>query len=271
MRLCGYQPQYFPRLHYLNRVVDSDIFEVSDYVQFVKKHAYPLPDGTTKRGKSYQAHTIIKQVQGELFLAVPSHERLLPINKTVIDYSQNWAKDHLKSIEVGYRKSQNFSRFFPEIEVILTKRYDNISDLTLTTVIWGLARLITQEPLPKDALTKEGISELLKKDHPFRLKTIFLASESSVPPPEKNHTNDWCIALCKYAGADEYIYGGTSHSAYMDEDAFHKAGIKTILQDWKCQPYTQQFPKTGFLQNLSIIDLIMNEDLAKRQSIISGK
>lgn len=258
MRLCGYQPQYFPRLHYMNRVLNSDVFEISDYVQFVKKHAYELPDGTKKRGKSYQAHTIIKQVQGELFLAVPTQGELLPINKTPIDYSKSWAKDHLKSIEIGYKKALNFDKLFPEIEAILTKQYDSIGELTIATTMWGITRLLTHEPLPNDSFTIQNVESLLKRNNPYRLKHIFLASESSVPPPEKGKTNEWCIALCKYAKADEYYYGGTSHNAYMDLDEFHNAGIKTILQDWHLKEYQQQYKGAGFLANLSVIDLVMN-------------
>lgn len=215
-RLCGYQPQYFPRLHYMNRILDSDVFEISDYVQFVKKHAYVLPDGTTKRGKSFQAHAVIKQAQGPLFLAVPTQGELLPINKTSIDYSRDWAKDHIKSIEVGYRKSPNFDMFFPEIESILSKRFDSIADLSLATTMWGITRFITHDPLPKDAFTIREVEKLLQTDHPYRLKNIFLASESPVAPPVKGKTNEWCIELCRYANANEYIYGGTSHNAYMD-------------------------------------------------------
>lgn len=258
MRLCGYQPQYFPRLHYMNRVLNSEVFEISDYVQFVKKHAYTLPDGSTKRGKSYQAHTIIKQVQGELFLAVPTQGELLPINKTSIDYSRDWVGDHLKSIEIGYRKSPNFEFFFPELEALLTAKYDSVADLTIKTALWGVARLISYELLPFETFTVKNMNALIQKNNPYRLKNIFLASESTVATPEKGKTNEWCIALCKYADANEYIYGGASHNAYMDLEKFHNAGIKTVLQDWQMRPYPQQYMKAGFLPNLSVIDLVMN-------------
>lgn len=270
MRLCGYQPQYFPRLHYMNRVLQSEVFEISDYVQFVKKHAYILPDGSTKRGKSYQAHAIIKQVQGEQFLAVPTQGELLPINKTTIDYSRDWARDHLKSIEIAYSKAPNFEEFFPELESILKAKYDSIGALTLTTTLWGVARLMSYESLPLETFTVEKMNEFIKKNNPYRLQTIFLASESSVPPPEKGKTNEWCIALCKYAGADEYIFGGTSHSAYMDLEKFHNAGIKTVLQDWQIKEYRQQYMKAGFLPNLSVIDLVMNVPHNEAAAIINN-
>lgn len=270
-RLCGYQPQYFPRLHYMNRILESDVFEISDYVQFVKKHAYELPDGTRKRGKSFQAHTVIKHAQGPLFLAVPTQGELLPINKTAIDYSRDWVRDHLKSIEVGYSKAPNFERFYPEIEQLLKKQYASIGDLSIATTMWEIARFVTHEPLAADTFTIQGVQQLLQKEHPYRLEKIFLASDSTVPQPTKGKTNEWCIELCNYAGASEYMYGGTSHNAYMDLEMFKKAGITTVLQQWHCHEYPQQYYKAGFIPNLSAIDLVMNLPLTQITKIIKGQ
>src|SRR3989344_661417 len=123
MRLSGYQPQYFPRLHYFNRALNSDVFEISNYVQFVKKHAFVLADGTSKRGESFQADCPIKIDSGILNLTIPIHNKLLPINKTEIDYSLNWPYKHLQSLKTAFNKSVNFSQFFPELEQIIEEKY----------------------------------------------------------------------------------------------------------------------------------------------------
>jgi hypothetical protein len=270
MRLAGYQPQYFPRLHYFNRILTSDVFEVSDYVQFVAKHAFPQSDGSLKRGKSYQAHTPIKLDQGMFLLAIPVHDALLPINKTEIVYSRDFPAKHLKSIEVGYRKSENFSKFFPEIEQLLTQKYDNLADLTIRSTLWGIIRFVSDDKLSPDDISVQSTNKILiKKSNPFKLKKVFLASESPVAPPARGEANDWIIKLCKYANAIEYYYGGTSHAAYMDNEKLIKNGITPVLQDWKCAEYRQQYAKAGFIPNLSCLDLIMNEDLATRIKIIS--
>lgn len=269
-RLSGYQPQYFPRLHYFNRILTSDVFEISDYVQFVAKHAFPQEDGSFIRGKSYQAHTPIKLSGGEFLLTIPVHDKLLPINKTEIDYSNDWPEKHLKSIEVGYTKALNFKKFYPEIEQVLKIKYENLAEFTLKGILWGIVRLITDDELSVREITVNSVNDLLEnKSSPWRLKKIFLASESSIKPPEKNEANDWIINLCKYAGATEYYYGGTSHAAYMDNSKLTEEGITPVLQNWKCTEYTQQYMKLGFIPNLSIIDLVMNEDLKTRQSRIS--
>jgi hypothetical protein len=272
IRLSGYQPQYFPRLHYFNRILDSDVFEISDYVQFVKKHDFPTPDGGRQRDKSFQSHTLIKLNQGGHFLTVPADDgSLLPINNTPIDYHTNWPHKHLESIRTGYSKSVNFKRFFAELEEILQIKYQSLGDLNILTVLWGITRLITDQEIKPSQLSIQIMNELLESHHhPFRLKRVFLASDSPISAPVKGQASDWIIKLCNYAKATEYFHGGTSGTSYMDEQKFKKAGIKTIIQDWTCNPYKQQYMQVGFNRNLSIIDLIFNEPLENRQSIILG-
>lgn len=271
MRLSGYQPQYFPRLHYLHRALDSDIFEISDYLQFVRKHAYPLPDGSTKRGKSFQAHSPIKLSQGLFHLSVPTHDELAPINQTQIASSEDWARKHLMSIQTGYSRAPYFRNMYSELEAILKKKYQSLSDLSIKTILWGLHHLVSDEPADVEDLSVESVNDLLSKPHPFRLKKVLLASTTPLPPPAKGGANDWIIAFCHHVGADEYYYGGISHAAYMDPEKFAATGIRTTVQDWRCPPYRQQYMDHGFLPNLSVIDLVMHEDLPSRQRVIQGE
>src|SRR6185436_18076548 len=105
-RLVGYQPQYFPRLHYFARFLNCDLYTISDNLQYVRKHVYPKGDGTTYRGPSYQAHTAIKNPQGALLLDIPvkhlgKDEHQL-MTEAQIDYSSPWREVHLKNIEHNY-------------------------------------------------------------------------------------------------------------------------------------------------------------------------
>jgi hypothetical protein len=269
MRVAGYQPQYFPRLHYFARILNVDTFKISDYLQFVQSHNYPQPDGTQIRGKSYQAHAPVKSQEGIFYLTLPIHNKIKPITQTAIDYTHRWADKHIKSIQINYAKAPNFAKFFPEIEKILNKKYDNLADLNIKTVLWGIVRLLTDKPLDIEKLNIETVNNLLQKENPFRLRKVVTMSKTPVPPPVKGGANDWIIKCLRYLGADELYYGGTAHTAYMDLEKFKKAGIKTVVQEWKCAPYSQRF-NSSFLPNLSIIDLVMNENLKKRQGVILG-
>lgn len=260
MRLAGYQPQYFPRLHYFARILDSDIFEISDYVQFVKKHAYPGDSGSEHRGKSYQAHTIIKEHRGARHLAVPTKSKgLLPINRTEIEYAIPWFEKHLKSIVHAYAASPFLKNVHRDLTAILKARYENIAALNITTIFWALARILGDRSSNPLALTASNINSLLSTSHPFRLRKVVVLSETDIPPAGNGRdANDWIIEICKRYYITEYYYGGTSAVAYMDFQKFKEAGINLVPQNWTCAPYHQQHKKVGFLPNLSIIDLLAN-------------
>lgn len=269
MRLVGYQPQYFPRLHYFARVLDSDIFTISDYLQYVRHHAYEHGDAK-ERGPSYQAHTPLKTGNGILLLDVPvrrgGEEGKQLLTEAQIDYSTPWHEKHLQNIEHHYKKTSEFSRVFPSLREFLQQRHATLADLTIGSIAWGLSQLFEIEP------SLESVNAQLP--HPeYRLKRIVRMSESSIPMPDKESgrdANDWIIETCKELGASEYHFGGTSASAYMDFSRFERAGIALRQQDWKCARYSQQFPKQGFLPNLSIIDLMMNVPAHEARKILSS-
>lgn len=269
-RYTGIQPQYFPRLHYFARILNADIFVIRDDAQFVRKHKYP----TGKTGKSYQAHTLIKQAQGAQFLTVPTlHQGLMPIAKTKILSSNSWAKNHLKTLQHAYIKSPNFHDFYPEIEEILNLNHLYLSQLNILTILWGILHLLGTVKVTKDMLTIEFVENKLKDNNIFRLKNIKKASDASLFNVKKNLTaNEKIVNLCKSVNANEDYCGGTGALAYMDKKIFNDNGIKVTIQDWKCKEYPQLFYKQqGFIPNLSIIDLLMNVPLSNAIEIIMGQ
>jgi len=266
MRLSGYQPQYFPRLHYLNRLLNSDIFEISDYIQFVKKHAFLLPGGIQKRGKSFQAHSPVKLASGLHFLVIPLPDDLLPINKIKIKKDINWVNKHLGTLETAYSKTPNFRKIFPAISSLLSDNYSDLAALNTATLLLTVKFFITEKHA--NEITVDYINHLLAKQNIFRLKKIVIASQTSVAPPGRGKANEWIVSLCRYLNADEYYYGGSSDAAYMDPAFFKKNNIATLIQNWKCPLYRQQYPEVGFIENLSALDLIMNEPLSTRQKLI---
>lgn len=269
MRYSGIQPQYFPRLHYFARILNTDVFVIRDDCQFVRKHKYP--DGKT--GKSYQAHTPIKFTSGIYYLSLPvSHEGLKPISETKISYNNDWIENQLKTIQTFYSKSPNFSSIFPEIKEILTMRHQTLAELNISTIFLGILRLLGRKRVSSNKLSIESVVKELKKQNKFRLKGIRKASLSKAFSGRKNLTaNEKILTLIKEIGADEDYCGGTGVTAYMNQDLFQKHGIKVTVQDWKCKKYPQLFVKQQkFIPNLSIIDLLMNTDHSQAVKIIKG-
>lgn len=261
VRLSSYQPQYFPRLHYFARLLDSDIFTVSDYLQYVRKHAYRAPDGSNHRVFSYQAHTPIKGADGPLLLDIPvkkgGTEGKQPLNEAEIDYSSNWQQKHLNSIHNFYHRAPQYQEMFPSLSLVISQRYSSLAECSIETVLWGLGKLF-EIPCtrPKGPLLRQ-VNEALPHDG-FRLKKIVRMSETGIPPADKEErdANDWLIETCRAFKADEYYFGGTAGAAYMQFEKFTDAGITLTEQSWKCAEY----PQLGgdFIPNLSIIDLLMN-------------
>lgn len=268
IRYTGIQPQYFPRLHYIARIIQTDIFVLRDDAQFVRKHKYP--DGKTD--KSYQAHTPIKQASGRFLLGVPTqHDGFIPLHKTKISYSLPWVQDHIKAFQISYGKAQNYTLLQGNIESLLSTRYESLSSLNTATLIWSLLYLLEDLPLTKDKLTLGYINKILPKQKHFRLKAIREASKSNALQNTMLTTNEKIVELIKEYGANEDYCGGTGVSAYIDHDIFKKNGITIAIQDWKCSPYPQQFyKKIGFIANLSILDLLFNMPLAKARTVVTA-
>ena len=268
MRYSGIQPQYFPRLHYFARILAADIFVLRDDAQFVRKHKYP--DGRVD--KSYQAHTLIKHATGVHFLTVPTkHDGFVSLTETRVSYDNEWIMNHLKSIRVAYGRAKNFARLRSEIEKLLQNQYERLANLNLATIGWGILHLLGEKRVDVEKISINYIEEKLAQTKKFRLRKIRRASESRAIKGGKNLTaNEKIIALIKEMGANEDYCGGTGALVYMDEGLFAKNGIKITVQNWKCSEYQQQFTKlVGFIQNLSIIDLLMNVDESEAAEIIA--
>lgn len=268
-RQSGIQPQYFPRLHYFARAVNSDIFVISDDVQFVKNHKYP--DG--KRGKSYQAHTPIKQSYGIQYFLVPTkHSGLNSINKTFVSYDHKWIPQQLNSLRAGYNKAKKFSTLFEQVQSILKSQPSTLADLNTKTFLWGLLNLLGEEDITLEKLTLEYTNKKLQEQNIFRLKKAVLGSSlDCIKMGMDLRATERLIAIFKELEVNEDYCGGTAVDAYVDRDLYTKNNVKITVQDWKCRKYPQLFEKQqGFMPNLSIIDLLMNVPASEAAKIISG-
>jgi hypothetical protein len=271
MRVTIYQPQYFPRLHYFNRILDADIFVILASAQYTKGLVHITQAGK-ERHSSYQSDTPIKTAQGIYSLTVPiKHNGYLPINHTEIDNLQPWKQKHLLTLTTNYKKAAQFNEIFPSIEYILKQQYTFLADLTIASILWGLYVLLDPYPT-NETVSLEEINILLQKNTSFRLKKIIIDTEIGVKRPEGSQKGtEWTTAICQALHATEYFHGGTAQASYMDEVYYANHGITLIEQKWQCPPYDQLFHKEGFFANLSIIDLLMNVLPDTARTILRGK
>lgn len=268
MRVAIYQPRYFPQLHYFNRLVSVDTFVLLDSAQYTK--ALTHKNGMVHmREKSYQSDTPIRLAQGPMLLTVPvMHNGYLPLNQTRIDYHQKWGLKHLSYLKAGYQKAQNFSRLYPKVKELLMHEYSTLAALNIASILWALGYLLGVE-LSFATCTPSVINALLKKQS-LRLKHVIVSTDISSIRPEGFHKGtEWTAAICRELGASEYLHGKTAMENYMNTAYYHAQGIQTVIQDWFCGYYAQQFPKTTpFTPNLSILDLLMNTTREQARRII---
>jgi WbqC-like protein len=270
MRVTVYQPQYFPRLHYVNRVLDADVFIALDGAQFTRKLKHHGPDGATTH-RSFQAHSPIRLADGTHLLTVPVRHSgaRATIGQTRVDYDDPWPARHLRSLQSGYSNAPYHAALEAGLEHLLTQRYDSLADLNLTTLVWGINHVL-QLGLRGNHLTLAELNQALAAQRRVRLRQIVLASQLQTQRPEgRQQGNSWIAGMCHELEATEYLCGGTAEGNYLDKEFFTQQGITPVIQSWYCQPYPQQFATDhGFTPNLSILDLVLNVDASATFAIV---
>jgi hypothetical protein len=209
----------------------SDLLVIGDHVQY--------------RNKGFQNRNKIKTVKGSQWLTVPIvHDWGQPINKVrILNTEQNgvmWDDLHLRTLQVNYGKAPYYDKYIGIIEKIYKKRIELLADFNLE--------------LLKTTFEILGIDVPIKKTSSMILK---------------NSKTELIIEICKLVGADAYL-SGIGGAQYMEVELFRKNGMNLYYNNYEHPIYNQQFMKLGFLQNMSIIDLIFNEGPQSADIIKSG-
>jgi len=276
VRIAVYQPQYLPRLHYVNRALDADVFVVLDSAQFTRKLKHHAPadsaasDGDTVH-PSYQAHTPIRLADGSHLLTVPVRHggRRTSIARAHVADGEQWVATHLRSLHSGYANAPQYPARAPELAELLEAEHASLAELNLRTLLWALSTLL-QLDVPVADLTLDAVNARLASQEHVRLRRVALASGMAAERPAGHQQgNAWIAALCGELGGTEYLCGGTAAGNYMDKEFFVSRGIEPVLQSWHCAAYPQQFPdRHPFQPNLSIVDLLLNVDAAAARPIV---
>lgn len=119
------QPRLFPGLHYLHRLLVSDIFVVLDTVQFTPRHE--------------ENRTRLKAPDGARWLTIPMRKRSREqlITDTRIDQTQHWQRKAIHTLESLYGGAPRYPEHREEIEAILEAPHETLVDVT--TASWGPA------------------------------------------------------------------------------------------------------------------------------------
>lgn len=210
-----HQPNYIPWLGYFYKIHKSDIFVFLDDVQYIRR-------GFINRNR-------IKTHQGVSWLTVPVESKgkyESNINEMKIKGDLNWKENHLRSIEMNYKRSDYFNDFFNIFKACLIKDHEKLSEMNIDII--------------------KAICKLLN------IKTeIILSSELNI----KETGTERLINICKLVGADKYLSGGGG-AKYQDEKMFKDNSIQLMYSDFHEKQYKQLWG--DFTGSLSVIDYIFN-------------
>lgn len=149
------------------------------------------------------------------------------LNEVKIDYSKKWVSKHKSSIEYNYEKAPYFEEYWKDIELILDKSWEKLIDLNMELISYFITKL------------------------EINTKTVF-SSELNI-----NKTgSEKLLEICKDLQVDTYLSGEFGRN-YLDINLFQQENIKVIFEKFEHPTYDQTFD--GFVQNMSIIDLLFNE------------
>ena len=216
MILTAHQPVYLPWLGLFHKIATADLFCFFDIVQYQRK--------------DYNNRNKIKTSNGELWLSVPVESKG-HLNKNVSDIliiQDNWAKKHLKSIELNYKKAPFFQDYFPELQsILINESKKSLGCLNLRLLEYFMDCLSIKTPIVK-------------------------ASDYSFNGIGSDLVLDMCVKL----NADNYIFGEQGKN-YADINAFKEKKVIVEFQNY-IHPVYRQVGK-NFLPYMSIIDLLFNQ------------
>lgn len=228
MNVSIFQPTYLPWLGIFKAIEWADKFVFLDDVQF--------------ENHSWQSRNRIKSSNGDLTLTVPVIRKFPQDIKDVkINYSQNWVKKHLKSIETNYKKSSYFESYFQEIDTILNNKHEKLLDLNLAII--------------------KNVCKFLKIETEFHL-----SSEFGVRELRKNKK---LVSILDSLIADNFLYAvGASEYMKSELNLYQDKRIALTPLSFEHPVYDQLYGE--FISHLSILDIIFNCGREKTISMIKN-
>lgn len=220
MLVAIHQPHYLPWLGYLSRMACADLFVLLDHVQFERRN--------------YQNRNRVR-VNGEAqWLTVPVEqgsrdERILDKRIDIsLEGPRAWSRVHLLTLRHAYRQARYLAAHFAELERLYEARYARLIDLDL------------------------ALLEFLRAG--FAIGTPLVRSSALAPQGAKG---DLILDICRRVGASALLVGLGGSRAYLDRQAFARAGIALVFQEFS-HPVYRQCGAASFAPGLSAIDCLLN-------------
>lgn len=176
--------------------------------------------------RGVQNRNRIRNDQKAFWLTVPvSGERTDRIRDIRVA-EDKWQRKHWASIQRAYANAPYWSEFKEPLEALYRNRYSYLDDVN-----WAFLHFLT------DVLSIET--------------PVIRLSELAV----EGQKSDLILNTCKARSASIYL-SGQGAKDYLDEPAFHRAGID--IQYMASEPPVYRQIHGNFIEGLSVIDMLLN-------------
>ena len=184
----------------------------------------------------------LKSPQGAAWLTLPvRHSFGQKLSETCIS-DVNAPEKHAHTIAMNYARTPGGRIWKDEIhELLLSQRSGSLAEIAIATTEW--------------MLTKLGVSTR-------RIR----ASQLSLPQAERSQM---VAGICSCVGAKTYL-SGSGAIDYMKQSDFASVQCEVWVQEWTPLRYEQAHKKTDFIDDLSTLDLLLNQPDTARQLIESA-
>lgn len=125
---------YFPPISYLTAILLADKVTIEKHENYIKK--------------TYRNRCSIYGANGVINLSVPVEEaarKKILIKDVKIDYSANWQKQHLKSIESAYNSSPFYEYLIDDFAFVFNQNHKYLFDLN-NSILDAIYRLLEISP-----------------------------------------------------------------------------------------------------------------------------
>ena len=217
-----HQPNFFPWLGYFDKIVRADVFIVLDDVQFART------------GSGTWSNRVRVLVNGEpTWMTMPirrdhDHDGLQRYDLVQIDDTQPWREKCVRTLQTHYRRAAHFNEG--------------------SELIASLVRHATQSLVDYNLHATRAIADRLGIDTSRWVRSSTLAVGTL--------GTDRLIDLVRAVGGGKYL-SGDGAGGYQDDDAFARAGLGLVRQQF-VHPQYDQGRRGDFVPGLSCIDALMH-------------
>ncbi|MBD2704548.1 WbqC family protein [Spirosoma sp. BT702] len=228
MTLAIMQPYFLPYIGYMQLMKAVDTFVLYDDVAFIN------------RGWINRNRLLINGQEFMFTVPLKDASQNKRISEVHLADDPKWRSKLLKTIEQGYRKAPFYQTVMPLTEKIVNFTTDSIADL----VHFGLIELNQYLGLTTELVKSSSIYD-----------NVALKAQERI------------LDICRQTGATQYInpIGGTE---LYDKPTFAEAGIQLNFIKSKKVEYHQLGKTAEFVPWLSIIDVLMNNDVPAVQTML---